>query len=96
MGIAEPLTPECALLTSRESLARILHFANDAIIAIDERDRIILFNQGAEKVFGYAANEVSGRTLDILLSIPAGNRPVGDRQQRIGRCKDGTEFPADA
>lgn len=39
----------------------------DAIISFDEDQRIILFNEGAEKIFGYSTAEAIGSRLDILL-----------------------------
>jgi PAS domain S-box-containing protein len=39
----------------------------DAIISIDENQRITLFNAGAEKIFGYSKAEVTGVSLDILI-----------------------------
>jgi formate hydrogenlyase transcriptional activator len=48
-------------------LAGILDIAEDAVISIDSNRHIVLFNQGAEKVFGYTRAEVLGHRLDLLL-----------------------------
>lgn len=54
-------------LSSPDLFARILDIAEDAIVSIGTDERIRLFNQGAERIFGYSANEVLGRPLSILL-----------------------------
>ncbi|MCB0175783.1 MAG: PAS domain S-box protein, partial [Anaerolineae bacterium] len=55
------------LRTSQAHLAAILEIAHEAIISIDEHQRITLFNRGAEKIFGYTAAEATGQPLNILL-----------------------------
>src|SRR5450631_78921 len=57
-------------LDRQDPLARIQDLADDAIIIVDHGQAVILFNQGAEKIFQYSAREVLSRPLDILL--PAG------------------------
>ncbi|MGL5064167.1 MAG: PAS domain S-box protein [Microcoleus sp.] len=103
---------EEALYASQGRLAGILDIAKDAIISIDKNQQIILFNQGAEKIFGYTTQEVIGQPLDLLLPLRFVHihnqhvsgfgksldtaRKMGDRTEVFGRRKDGTEFPAEA
>ena len=100
------------LLASRELFEGILNIAADAVISVDHEQRIILFNQGAERIFQYPAAEVLGQKLDILLPdyARAGHgqhverfdhsrvqaRQMGERSTIRGRRRDGTEFPAEA
>ncbi|NIR48987.1 PAS domain S-box protein [candidate division KSB1 bacterium] len=59
---------EATLRESEERLSRILESAMDAIITIDDRQRIVLFNQAAEKVFGCFAAEILHQPLDQFLT----------------------------
>ncbi|AZZ38195.1 hypothetical protein CIK05_15765 [Bdellovibrio sp. qaytius] len=45
----------------------IISISADAIISIDHDQRIILFNEGAEKIFGYAKFEILGKPLETLM-----------------------------
>jgi len=65
-------------LERKEALTEELHLANhryqhtvdsvmDAIVAVDEKMFIILFNPAAEKMFGRSAQDALGQPLDILI-----------------------------
>jgi len=45
----------------------IVSVSADAIICVDENQRITLFNDGAEKIYGYSRTEALGAPLDILI-----------------------------
>ena len=90
----------------------LLAIAADAVIALDHEQRIIFFNQGAERIFGWAASEVGGKFIEILLperfraahrghvhgfgAAHGHARLMGERQQISGLRKSGEEFPAEA
>ncbi len=59
---------EAALRESEERLSRILESAMDAIVTMDEEERIVLFNAAAEKVFRCSAAEAIGRPFERFLS----------------------------
>jgi PAS domain S-box-containing protein len=100
------------LQNSQALFAGIVEIADDAIVSIDSNQFITLFNTGAEKIFGYSAQEVLGQPLDLLLprrftsvhhqhvaqfsNSPSPARRMGERSEIYGCHKDGTEFPAEA
>ena len=91
---------------------QILSIAPDAIIAMDEALHIAMFNQAAERLFGYSADEAIGQSAEVLL--PARFiAPVREQIQQFGASQDttmqirvpdkfcgrrrsGMEFPAEA
>lgn len=103
---------ERALRDSEERFNRIVSIAADAIISLDEAQRITLFNHGAEQIFGFSARDVIGQPLDILLptgldvvhghavrQFAAGAveaRRMGERGDIFGRRKSGEVFRAEA
>jgi PAS domain S-box-containing protein len=56
-----------ALSASEAKLSGIVSISADAIISVDEAQRIIMYNEGAGNIFGWSRDEVLGQPLDILL-----------------------------
>jgi PAS domain S-box-containing protein len=54
-------------LTSAEQFEAIIESAMDAIISVDANQQVVLFNRGAEQMFGCSAVEAMGKTLDRFL-----------------------------
>ncbi len=93
-------------------LARIVHIASDAIICVDGQQTICFFNDGATRMFGYAAEEVLDRPLSILLPrrfhhahinhmeafgrSGSFSRHMSQRSPIFGLRKSGEEFSAEA
>lgn len=97
---------------AQAQFAGIVEIASDAIISTDSNQRITLFNQGAERIFGYSPKEALGQPLDLLLPQPSvevhrhhvanfgefstQSRKIGERREIYGKRKDGSQFPAEA
>lgn len=94
-----------------EQLADIIDVTEDGIVTVDAEHRIVLFNRGAARLFGYEPAEVLGQPLNILIPEqyhqshprdmaafahgPVESRPMGARRTVSGRRKDGSIFPAE-
>ena len=63
----ERFVTERALHSSEAKLAGVVSGAADAIISVDEHQRIVMYNEAAERVFGWLRDEVLGKPLDVLL-----------------------------
>jgi PAS domain S-box-containing protein len=90
----------------------LLAISADAVIAVDDEQRIIFFNEGAERIFGWSADEVGGKFLETLLPVRyraahrghvhgfgeahGRARLMGERQQLSGLRQNGEEFPCEA
>ncbi|HYF20503.1 MAG TPA: PAS domain S-box protein [Ramlibacter sp.] len=57
-----------------QRLEALIATANDAVITIDERSRIIDWNQAAERMFGWRRDEALGQVLTELI-VPHVHRP---------------------
>jgi PAS domain S-box-containing protein len=92
--------------------SRILAIAEDAIVNVDASQHIAFFNRKAEALFGYTAQEVLGKPIDVLLPArfraahgshieafrisKAPARLMGERGEIIGLTKADEEIPLEA
>jgi len=98
---------EDALRESERRLGAVIDNTVDGIITIDEAGRIENFNPAAERMFGFAADEVIGKNVKILMPPPFRdehdgylenylttgiNNIIGKGREVVGRRKDGTVF----
>jgi PAS domain S-box-containing protein len=109
-GAVERARTERALRESEARARSILETTVDGVITIDERGRIESFNDAAEDIFGYNAEEVKGENVKVLMPSPyreehdgymrsyreTGQRHIiGIGREVTGRRKDGSTFPMD-
>ena len=90
----------------------IVNAAMDAVVTIDEQQRVVLFNPAAEQMFRCKASEVIGRSLDRLIPkrfraahrkhvrafarTNMTTRQMGALGEVVALRADGEEFPAEA
>jgi PAS domain S-box-containing protein len=65
--------------------AGLLGQVKDSVIAVDDERRILFFNAGAERTFGWSAEEVLGRSIDQV--VPAAEGP-GARSRILASVAD--------
>jgi PAS domain S-box-containing protein len=85
MDITEQKAAEQRLKESEAKFSGIVSISADAIISIDDQQRITIFNDGAEKIFGYSRSEAIGAPLDML--IP--DRFRAAHREHVGRFAAG-------
>jgi two-component system sensor kinase FixL len=98
---------EAALKESEARNRAILRTAQDAVIIFDDQGIVESVNPAAERMFGYAAEEVVGKNYTLLMPEPnrerslqrlgryiaTGHGLIATGQEDIGQRKDGSSFP---
>jgi PAS domain S-box-containing protein len=74
-------TAEYSLRQANQRLTDLIELAHDAIIVRDPQSRIVFWNQGAEQLYGWRAEEAMGQITHVLLATQfADSRQAVDRQ----------------
>lgn len=99
---------EEALRVSEMKFRSLAQSANDAIISIDRMGAIVLWNRGAQRIFGYEEEEVLGKPVTLLmpeqyhkshqegitrLRMGEKSQLVGNTVELEGLRKDQQKFP---
>ena len=89
-------------------VAKIVQATQDGFVTIDADSRIVAFNDAAERMFGYKADEVAGQDVKLLMPEPYAREhagyikryeetgephAIGRIRTVMGKRKDGEEFP---
>jgi len=93
---------------AERSLHSLIEATQDAVISIDRRAQIVMFNAAAERIFGYSKMEVAGKKVNMLMAEPYATehdgyiaryestgeaRAIGRIRSVTARRKNGEIFP---
>jgi len=99
-----------ALSSNDLPFRQLVDAAPDGLIVCDDRGKIVLVNEEAERMFGYARDELIGTRIEVLIPDRLRRRhehhvsgftdaprlrPMGSGLDLHGRRKDGSEFPVE-
>lgn len=112
VDISERKHSEAVVHQSQEQLAGVIGSAMDAIVSVDENEIIVLFNNAAEKMFLFPAEDALGQKLSRFIPdrfrashhdnirnfgrTNVSKRTMGSLGAIFGLRSDGTEFPIEA
>jgi PAS domain S-box-containing protein len=107
--VSERIRAQQALQESQLRLANIIETAQEAVLTVNEDQKLTLFNPAAERMFGFERNDIVGRPLDVLLperfrtehadhiltfaQTNVTARSMGNLGNLWGRRANGEEFP---
>jgi PAS domain S-box-containing protein len=101
LGISRDVTERKQAEQGAKRLVSLIESSDDAIISTDLSGVISSWNQGAERIFGYAAEEIIGRSIALIIPADRRHEELNDlerirRGERVNhyetvrRRKDGT------
>jgi PAS domain S-box-containing protein len=90
-GITHDITKRKQLEEKNQQLAALVESAEDAIVGLDLNRRITVWNRGAERLYGYSAEEMIGAPTSVLIP-PDLEEEARIIRERIMRGEQITQF----
>ena len=97
------LAANLELQETRRYLTRLIESSTDPVISTDKEGKVVLFNEGAEFLLGYRAQEIIGRRVTELYESEERAKQVMREMRKRGgavsafetvlRAKDGSKIP---
>lgn len=105
-GVMVDITEHKRSEETRAFLANITEHATDAIVGLDLDTKIVTWNRGAERIFGYSAQEILGKPWFLVVPEEAKEAcrerfkraALGgfvETEETVRVTKDGRQFPAE-
>ena len=97
-------------ITDEEKMTAVINSAIDGVITANSAGEIEIFNPAAQNMFGYTAEEIIGKNVNLLIPAPNNMRHdgyikqflktgkkniIGTKIESEGLKKDGTVFPVE-
>lgn len=103
VGICEDITGRKECETDRARLAAIVECSDDAIVSKTPEGIVVSWNHGAERLYGYSAEEMIGRPISVLFAADQYHEYLGimakvsqgeriSAYETVRRRKDGTNI----
>ena len=88
-GIVQDITERKKAEEKIQILANVVESSNDAIVTRSLDGNIISWNKGAEKIYGYSAEEILGKNISIFEP----DNLKGELKQLSEKIKQGRKYP---
>jgi PAS domain S-box-containing protein len=108
--VTSTIRPAKTAEDSEAYFRNLLESAPDAMVIVDDKGKIAVVNEQAERMFGYERGQILGQKIETLLPYRIHDRhrahreefmaepklrPMGEGMDLVAKRKDGSEFPVE-
>ncbi len=84
-SLVERQRSQAELRMEKAQLERLFNSSAEAVVLLDNEDRVQRFNPKFEELFGFGADEAVGRSINDLIASDAGRSEASDLTERVTR-----------